>query len=195
MPTRNLFALVATFSVLVGCNSQTDENDAVVPVDLDQPVVGDNASSEPPPPAGAPNAVNDGYPDLSPAELTPKAQRSEKGARNVLISFGRALELREWDQAREMLTDEVKSKWRATEWADMFSDLTDITFAAPTGRMEGAAGSSYYSSDLTITAKNADGRPLRYEGEIVLRRANDIPGASAADLRWHIYDLTLNATH
>ena len=61
--------------------------------------------------------------------------------------------------------------------------------------MEGAAGSSYYTSEATITANDKDGRPVRYEGPIVLRRVNDVPGASAAQLRWHIDSVQLDWTH
>ncbi|NVD45778.1 hypothetical protein [Qipengyuania atrilutea] len=195
MNSRNVFALAVAPAVLVACNSEVSRTDEAVAFDLDQPIAEATASSEPPPPAGAQNDINDGYPDLTPAELTPEAERTEKGARNLILSFGRALELREWDQAWEMLADRSKVTWSSEEWSRMFADLTDITVEAPPGRMEGAAGSSFYSTDLTITANGAEGRPIRYEGKMILRRANDIPGASAADLRWHIYDLTLDATH
>ena len=77
----------------------------------------------------------------------------------------------------------------------MFADLGKITVAVPTGTMEGAAGSSYYTAPVTITATDKDGRPVRIEGEAVLRRVNDVPGATAAQLRWHFERLTLNWTY
>lgn len=61
--------------------------------------------------------------------------------------------------------------------------------------MEDAAGSSYQTSDATITAQDPDGRPVRQEGQIALRRVNDVPGATEQQLRWHIDSLTLDLTH
>lgn len=138
---------------------------------------------------------NDGSPDLSPAPLTPEAERGETGARNVLLSFARAIELREFDQAWEMLDEGDQQRWDKAQWRALFADLGKITVAVPDGSMEGAAGSSYYTSEATITANDKDGRPVRYEGPIVLRRVNDVPGASAAQMRWHIDSVQLDWTH
>ena len=138
---------------------------------------------------------NDGSPELSPAPLIPEAERGETGARNVLLSFARAIELREFDQAWEMLDEGDQQRWDKAQWRALFADLGRITVAVPDGSMEGAAGSSYYTSDATITATDMDGRPVRYEGPIVLRRVNDVPGASAAQLRWHIDSVQLDWTH
>ena len=51
---------------------------------------------------------------------------------------------------------------------------------------EGAAGSSYIMVPLTLTATDKAGRLVRYAGPITLRRVNDVDGASAAQLRWHM---------
>ena len=193
--TKQLLVPGLTFVLLSACTAEPQNSDTVRSVNLDEPAT-DAATPPPPtPPSPAANAANDGQPDLTPATLTPEAERTEKGARNVLLTFARAIELQEWDQAWAMLDDGSKAEWPKAEWAAMFDDLRDITVAVPDGRMEGAAGSSYYTTDLTITAKDASGRPIRYEGPIVLRRSNDVPGATAAQLRWSIYDLTLDATH
>ena len=61
--------------------------------------------------------------------------------------------------------------------------------------MEGAAGSSYYTAPVTVTSSDKDGRPVRIEGEAVLRRVNDVPGATPAQLRWHMDKVTLDWTH
>lgn len=138
---------------------------------------------------------NDGQADLAPAPLKPELERTETGARNVLLSFARAIELREFYQAWAMLDDEDKANWPRSDWRKIFTDLREITVAVPDGTMEGAAGSSYYTSQATITAQDKDGRPIRYEGPIVLRRANDVPGATAEQLRWHIESVKLDWTH
>lgn len=56
-------------------------------------------------------------------------------------------------------------------------------------------GSSYYISRATITAEDPDGLHVRYEGQIMLRRINDVPGATEQQLRWNIDSVTLDWTH
>lgn len=178
---------------LAGCNSESDQTAPGSPPTTSTPSDTDTAP-RPSVPIGGESGQNDGQPDLTPAELTPEAERSEKGARNVLSSFIRAIELREFDQAWAMLDAKSQARWSNSEWTALFSDLGKITVASPTGMMEGAAGSSYYTAPLSITANDKDGRPIAYDGELVLRRVNDVPGASAADLRWHIERLSLDWT-
>lgn len=141
------------------------------------------------------DGVNDGYPDLTPPVLLPEAEKGEKGARNILLSFARAIELKEFDQAWEMLSEGDKRKWSKPAFAKMFADLGQMTVAVPGGTMEGGAGSLYYTSPIAITAPDAAGRPVRIEGETVLRRVNDVDGATADQLRWHFDRVTLDWTH
>lgn len=185
---------LATSFALAACGSPDTPDDQVATVDLEgQP--GDPAPP-PPEPLSTDNALdNDGQPDLTPAPLNPELERTETGARNVLLSFARAIELREFDQAWAMLDEADQAKWSKEEWRKLFADLGEITVAVPGGRMEGAAGSSYYTSQATITARDRDGRPVAYEGPIVLKRVNDVPGASAESLRWHIDNVKLDWTH
>lgn len=138
---------------------------------------------------------NDGFPDLDPPELTPEVERGETGARGVLLNWTRAIELREWDQAWLLLPDAEKEKWSRGDFAALFANLQDISVAVSSGRMEGAAGSTYYTAVATISANEADGRPVRYEAEVILRRVNDVPGASAKQLGWHIESVDLDWTH
>lgn len=192
---RNTLALtLAACLALAGCGSQTDTEDAVRTVDLEG-TPGDPMPSPPPPLDTGEDADNDGHPELMPAPLEPGIERTETGARNVLISFARAIELREFDQAWAMLDPADQEEWPKGEWRKLFADLGKITVAAPGGTMEGAAGSSYYTSQATITAKDSEGRPVSYEGPIVLKRVNDVPGASPEQLRWHIESVKLDWTH
>lgn len=43
-------------------------------------------------------------PDIISPELTPQAERGEKGARNVLLTFAQAIELRQFGQAWDLLS-------------------------------------------------------------------------------------------
>lgn len=196
-------AALALVLSLSACGSEpaNEENLTTLPREDAPPPAGVTPPREPgsrPAPAAPPlgdDSVNDGYPDLTPPPLTPEAERTETGARNVLHSWMRAIELEEYDQARALMSDTDRAKWSRSEWIKLFADLDRVTVAAPDGTMEGAAGSSYYTAPVTITASDADGRPVRYEGEVVLRRINDVPGATPEQLRWHIDRVTLDWTH
>lgn len=194
---------LAVCLALAGCNSdRTAEKQAATYIAANE--TGKPAASSPDTrstgdtpntPDDGDTAENDGYPDLSPTPLEPELERTETGARNVLISFARAIELREFDQAWAMLDDADRARWSRSAWRDLFADLGKITVEVPGGTMEGAAGSSYYTSQATITSTDRDGRPIRYEGPIVLKRVNDVPGATAEQLRWHIESVKLDWTH
>ncbi|MEL7782406.1 hypothetical protein AAG607_05130 [Citromicrobium bathyomarinum] len=147
------------------------------------PTSDEEPSSETPPPGYTDGSgVNEGYPDLTPAPLEGEAERGEKGARNVLQSFVRALELKEFDQAYGLMRGQARDSTSGADLTEQFADFGTISVSAPGGQLEGAAGTTYYSAPITITGSN--GQELT--GEIVLSRVNDVPGASADQLRWHI---------
>ncbi|WP_346247909.1 hypothetical protein [Sphingomonas rustica] len=128
-------------------------------------------------------------------ELTPEAERGEKGARNLLLGFARSVEQKQFDRAWSLLSPADKRKWSRAAFAKLFADLDRITVAMPSGTMEGAAGSSYYNAPVSVTGTDKDGRSVRLEGEAVLRRVNDVDGATAEQRRWHFETLTLDWTH
>ncbi len=136
-----------------------------------------------------------GSPDLTPPELTPEAEHGVEGARNVLLSFARAIEQEQYDQAWSLLGPADRQKWSRTEFAALFADLAKVTVAVPDGTMEGAAGSSYYAAPIAITGNDKEDRPVRIEGQAVLRRVNDVDGATKEQRRWHFETLTLDWTH
>ena len=154
-----------------------------------------NAVAPGAPLAGVNAAAADGAPDLAPPPLTPEAERGENGARNILLSFTRAIEPREYRQAWALLSHADQRKWSEAQFAALFADLGKTSVAVPTGTMEGAAGSSFYTAPVTITGVDKDGRPVRLAGEAVLRRVNDVDGATPAQLRWHFERLTLDWVH
>jgi hypothetical protein len=145
--------------------------------------------------AAIPSKTVSATPAPTPPSLTAEADRGVTGARGVLLDFARAVELTKFDQAWTLLSPSDRQKWSKAQFAALFANLGEITVAVPTGSMEGAAGSSYYTAPVTITANDKDGRPVRMEGEAVLRRVNDVEGATPAQLRWHFDKLTLDWTH
>jgi len=70
----------------------------------------------------------------------------------------------------------VGARHFAARWDRLRRPLVNIG----AGVQEGAAGSLYYSAPVTIT----DGS-RRITGTVTIRRVNDVPGASAEQLRWH----------
>lgn len=197
----SILAALLTAALLQGCRQQgTAPSEPTSPSGPAPAATGTGASDltpTPGPPAGYTDGegVNEGYPDLTPPSLTGEAEKGEAGARNILLYFARAIELKEFDQAWAMLSPGDREKWPKAEFTRMFADLGRIAVAMPGGTVEGGAGSLYYSSPISITASDKAGRPVRYEGEAVVRRVNDVDGATAAQLRWHFDRLTLDWTH
>lgn len=158
----------------------------LVPASLALAACGEPASApdEPAPRDGPGQAIAESHaaPDRAPPALVSETEKGETGARNVLLSFARAIELRAFDAAYAMLGDAARQGMTRAEFAALFDGLGEITVAVPEGRMEGAAGSLYYEVPITITGGGGDG----LTGTTVLRRVNDVPGASPEQLRWHI---------
>ena len=185
MNGKMVAALLAPLVSLAACGQE-----AAAPV---VPTPTPEGSAMPPPPA-APVASPMPAPDATQSVLTPEAERGETGARDILLDFARAIELRRFDQAWALLSPTDRRKWSRSEFRTMFADLRTPTVAVPTGTLEGAAGSSYYTAPVTITANDGDGRPVRIEGEAVLRRVN-VDGATSAQRRWRFESLKLDWTH
>jgi hypothetical protein len=105
----------------------------------------------------------------------------------VLQAWAEAMSLKDWDAAflyweargagAGMNLDQFKAHW---------GRLANPEFEIHPGQGEGAAGSLYYTAPVVLI----DGT-RRIEGEVVLRRVNDVPGASAEALRWHVESHTL----
>lgn len=58
---------------------------------------------------------------------------------------------------------------------------------------DGAAGSIYQTVPVTIEATLDDGSHQRFAGDYVVRRVNDVDGASPDQLRWHLGSAHLKA--
>lgn len=183
--------------LLVGCNDAgTDNVTTASAIDTDhtrQPPPSDRAAAD------ISNAASD-LPSASPHPLDdypkPAADNPiERDALAVLQGFARTLEQGFYDKAWTMLGEAGQRTWSRTDFDRLFADLRERKVGVLEGRTEGAAGSSYYTAPIIVSGHDRDGRPIRYEGEAVLRRVNDIDGASAAQRRWHFERLTLDWTH
>ena len=154
------------------------------------PASPDDATPDPAGPPAQATATTPGiYADvddpkrLLPSPLSDEFANGETGARNVLLSFVRALEEKEFQVAWAVMTPDLRAQISEADLRAMFDGFGRITASAPEGRLEGAAGSSYYEVPTTITGSNGQ----EVSGTIVLRRTNDVPGSTAAQRAWHVY--------
>lgn len=58
---------------------------------------------------------------------------------------------------------------------------------------DAGAGSIYQTVPVTVDSQLQDGTRQRFAGDYVVRRVNDVDGASASQLRWHIGQAKLKA--
>lgn len=128
-------------------------------------------------------------PTTSSLDILPKAvpPSTSRDPQEVLLAWAKAVSLKDWataygywgdhGAASGMTLDQFKASWGKLQQPDL---------EIGKGRQEGAAGSSFYSVPVTIV----DGK-RRVSGEVVLRRVNDVDGATAEQLRWHIESTTL----
>lgn len=119
---------------------------------------------------------------------TPGVPSESRDPADVLTAWAKAVEARDWATVRAYWGDHgARSGMDEKAFAARWSDLLAPRVTVGKGDSEGAAGSLYYTAPVTIT----DGaRTVR--GEVVIRRVNDVDGASDEQLRWHIESTTLN---
>ena len=105
----------------------------------------------------------------------------------VLIGWAKAVSLRDWGSARAYWGDKGAASGLSEQaFAQAWDVVKNPDVSIGVGQLEGAAGSSFYSAPVII----ADGK-RRISGYVVLRRVNDVPGATPEQLRWHIESSTL----
>ncbi|VWX49691.1 hypothetical protein [Novosphingobium sp. 9U] len=122
-------------------------------------------------------------PPPPPPVLTPEAEKGEKGARNVLLTWARALENHQFGTAWEQFGHPPSSRAAFARWWQRYRTIM-VTLGE--GVVEGGAGSLYYEVPATVSGETVQGRPYRLQGNVVVRRVNDVDGATPAQLRWHI---------
>lgn len=158
------------------------------------PVVGctqESPAGQSAPEAAATSATATPAPPAHPPQLTDQAAKDETGARALLLDFARAIELRRFDQAWALLGATAQGQLPQDRFAALLAPLAHITVAVPGGTMDGGAGSLYYTAPITITGTGPDGAEATLAGEVILRRVNDVDGATPDQLQWHIERLTL----
>ena len=142
------------------------------------------ACSKPAEQPAAPKVVQASQAAPAPPVTPPSTSRDPA---KVLIAWAEAMSLKQWDAAYlywgaqgtgiGLTLAQFKAKW---------GKLGNPEFEIHPGKIEGAAGSSFYTAPVVLI----DGQ--RHErGQVVLRRVNDVPGATPEQLRWHIESMTI----
>lgn len=112
---------------------------------------------------------------------------TSRDPRLVLVAWAKAMSLKDWDTAWRYWGDKGAASGESLEqFRARWGKLKDPQFDIFEGQGEGAAGSLFYTAPIVLI----DGQ-RRVKGTIVLRRVNDVPGASEEQLRWHIERLEL----
>jgi hypothetical protein len=174
-------AALALMLVLAACSAQpageTPEPAATASLAVPVP-------SPSPSPSSTPSSTARDY---TPPVLTPEAEKSETGARSLLLAWADAMEDRAFDAAYRVFGEYAERTGQtATRYAATFADYRTVTVAVGDGVGEGAAGSIYYEVPITLTGTTFAGKRYERRGTITVRRVNDVDGASPAQLRWHL---------
>jgi hypothetical protein len=117
-------------------------------------------------------------------------EKGEAGARAVLQRWADGLERRRFGQAWTQFGHPPASQQAFSRW---WSRYRTIKVSLGPGSGDAGAGSLYYTAQATLTGLTRQGRRYRLEGPVVLRRVNDVDGATPEQLRWHIDSADLKA--
>ncbi len=121
---------------------------------------------------------------------TAQQAKGPQGARVVLDRWARALEQRQFGRAWAQFNRPPASQQAFKRW---WSRYRTIKVTLGRANSDAGAGSLYYTAQATLTGTNQHRRAYRLQGPVVLRRVNDVPGATARQLRWHIETADLKA--
>ncbi|CDO35524.1 MULTISPECIES: hypothetical protein [Novosphingobium] len=115
------------------------------------------------------------------AGLDMAALKERRDPERLLRFYTNAIRIGDWaDAARAWSLD---AQMTPEKLGAEFGGNAGPKIAVGKGDTSGAAGSLYYEAPMVVDF--ADGRPSR-RGTIVLRRVNDVPGASEEQLNWRI---------
>lgn len=137
-------------------------------------------------------ALFDGKGEPMASCLSEPKPRAMAAAADVVRRYYSALNARDYDTAWSQWGDQgPPGKSRPAFEAGFARTLsTTVTIGALVPGSAGA-GSIYQPVPVTVDAKLDDGRHQRFRGTYIVRRINDVDGATAEQLRWHIASASL----
>nr|WP_315380569.1 hypothetical protein [uncultured Sphingomonas sp.] len=118
--------------------------------------------------------------------------RSSQAAADVVRRYYAAIDARDFGTAWTQWGDDGRpgQTFAAFEKGFAHTRATKVTIGT-LGPSEGGAGSIYQTVPVTVEATLDDGSAQRFAGSYVVRRINDVDGASPSQLRWHLDSATL----
>ncbi len=120
--------------------------------------------------------------------------RSQQAAAEVVRRYYAALDARDYGTAWTQWGDDGRPGQSFASFEKGFADTRSTRVTIGTlAPGEGGAGSIFQTVPVTVEAVQVNGTIQRFTGSYVVRRVNDVPGASAAQLRWHIDSAKLRA--
>lgn len=138
-----------------------------------------------PPAPGQPGGLPRDKAPVAEGKIDPK---SPQGAAQVVQQYASLLEQGKYAEAYQMwgLGGDVAGMTEK-QFTDRFAGYSEVhtMVGAPTDQ-EGAAGSSYVTVPLQIYGRMKEGGTFNLVGPVILRRVNDVPGASTQQLQWHL---------
>lgn len=147
-------------------------------------LAGCGRSEEPAAPPGETAAT------LAPAPLPPQVADfpalASKDCGEVVAFYLEALGAREWPQAALVWNDPVIDGARLDA---VFGAYKELQLAWTEPFTEGAAGSLFCTVSGTLTDAQDPAKPA-LEGTLLLKRVNDVPGATPDQLRWTLRSST-----
>lgn len=164
---------------LAGCGSAED-----VPAPEPSEAEAFSATS----PAPAPSATPLASPSLTPLPRPTRdlAVLDSRDCRTVAQAYADALARGDFEFAARVWDDPVIDGARLRA---LFSGYSRPTIAIAGIGQEGAAGSLYCTVSGTLTDAG-DPHKAAQKGEVVLKRVNDVPGATPEQLRWTVRSST-----
>lgn len=178
--------LAAILAVCSGCDQESaSDNQAAAPATSPPP----KAETVPAPDVIDPGATSNADVNENVVSEGPIDPRSGQGAGQVLQSYAALLEQRRFAEARGLWTDGGAGSGVGRQgFEEAYSKYSEIhaEIGAP-GPVEGAAGSAYVDMPVRFYGRLKGGQSFTSRGTVTLRRANEVPGSTAEQRRWHIY--------
>ena len=109
--------------------------------------------------------------------------KGAEAAGQVVQSFGALIEQKRWAEAEALWGDSGTAR-QFTANLKRYSEA-HLEIGSP-GEPEGAAGSIYVTVPVAFYGKQPGEADFRRPADVILRRANDVPGSTEAQRRWHI---------
>jgi hypothetical protein len=148
----------------------------------------------------APTTMSAPTPTPTPSSTpTTHAGSGDIGARDpdaavaVIRNYYAAIDQQDYRRAYRLWGDEGKASNQSfAGFTGGFAHTrhTSVDIGKP-GLIEGAAGSSFITIPVSVSAVTDQGTRQRFTGSYVLRHVNDVPGATSAQRRWHITSASL----